>query len=535
MSSDVRDLASRVPAVGEDAVKAERAALAGGAEGGSQKKEEKPSLEELDDEPEEGRSPWGGMSYTSRLALMFGVIAAMTALCTIFVMSLVWGQHFQSYTVENMEASASSIAEKVAQKYEQVEEWNDEAFAPAAYAEIAYPGVGVIIVDREGNTVFDSSKSSGSTAKALTDLDKIATAPIIVNDQVVGSVRLWVSGSDALLRDSDVQFRTNSYTALIFAGVVAIVLACIIGYLFARNLVRPISRMTETAEAIKEGDLSARTGLTGSDEVSRLGEAFDEMAESMENDRNLERRLTTDVAHELRTPLMAIQSTVEAMIDQVFPADEDHLMTVNSEVMRLSRLVDSMLKLSRLENRANPMKREIVDVSELVDTIVATHESFVEDSGLTLSYEAEKGVYVMGDPDMIRQATANLISNAVRYTPEGGRIWVRVRRGEIMASISVEDTGVGLTPEEAKMVFSRFWRADSGRKRESGGLGIGLSVVKEIVDRHGGWVQVEGRKGEGARFTIHLPLFETVRSQQKGRKRQKRTGNTQPFRAVRPR
>ena len=115
-----------------------------------------------------------------------------------------------------------------------------------------------------------------------------------------------------------------------------------------------------------------------------------------------------------------------------------------------------------------------MDVGELIAGIVATHEAFVADSGLTLAYERKRGVRVLGDADMIRQATANLISNAVRYTPEGGHISVRVKKGDIMASIAVQDTGIGLSPEEAKMVFSRFWRADAGRTRESGGLGIGL-------------------------------------------------------------
>ena len=144
---------------------------------------------------------------------------------------------------------------------------------------------------------------------------------------------------------------------------------------------------------------------------------------------------------------------------------------------------------------------------------VLAHEVLVIDSGLRMHYTAQPGVIVKGDPDMLRQAVANLLSNAVRYTPEGGEIFVRVKGGDIMASISVEDTGIGLTREEAKMVFSRFWRADAGRTRESGGLGVGLAVVKEIVDRHGGWVQVEGEKGLGATFTIHIPLYDEKRAE----------------------
>ena len=306
------------------------------------------------------------------------------------------------------------------------------------------------------------------------------------------------------------------------ASILAIMLASILGFFFARTLVKPINRMTQTAKAIEGGDLKARTGLKGEDEISHLGETFDSMAESIEKDRELERRLTTDVAHELRTPLMAIQATVEAMVDGVFEPNEERLDAVNSEVLRLSRLVDALLKLSRLENRSTPMKEEVLDVGELVESIVTTHEPFSIDSGLSLNCEIHKNVLVKGDADMIRQATANLISNAVRYTPEGGTITLKVSHGELMANIVVEDTGIGLSPEEIKMVFSRLWRADSGRNRAQGGLGIGLAVVKEIVDRHHGWVQVEGKKGEGARFTMHLPLYKVSKASGKAQAKDKK-------------
>lgn len=462
---------------------------------------------------------WSSFSYTTRVTLAFAFIAAMTALVAIGVVSFVWEQHFQTYTTENMRTMAVTTADRIAAIYERTGDlWDSDTTKPALQAAEMTSGVGVKVIDAQGGVPFDSSVSVRGEASGLqnsfepNDPSQIAMAPIVVDNVAVGSVRIWVYGSDTLMRQPDQEFRNNSYQAMLLATIVAIILASCIGFLFARNLVAPINCMTKTARAIKEGDLSARTNLRGEDEIARLGETFDAMAESVEKDRMLERRLTTDVAHELRTPLMAIQATVEAMVDGVYEADEERLVTVNSEVQRLSRLVDALLKLSRLENRSQPMKEEVVDVGELIEGIISTHEMFVADSGLTIEYEAQKGVLVVGDPDMIRQATANLISNAVRYTPEGGHIYVRVKRGDIMASIAVEDTGIGLTREEAKMVFSRFWRADAGRTRESGGLGVGLAVVKEIVDRHGGWVQVEGEKGKGACFTIHIPLYDEERS-----------------------
>lgn len=459
---------------------------------------------------------WSNLSYTTRVTLAFALIAAMTALVAIGVVSFVWEQHFRTYTADNMQTLCETTANRIAAIYEETGDlWNPETTRPAAQATELTSGVGVRVIDLKGSTVFDSSviidEQQGDVFKSFApqDTSQAATASIVLPDgEKVGTVRLWVYGSEALMRQPDQEFRDNSYRAMFIAGGVAIVLASCIGFLFARNLVSPINRIMKTARAIGDGDLSARTKLTGEDEVARLGETFDVMAESVEKDRDLERRLTTDVAHELRTPLMAIQATVEAMIDGVYEADEERLVTVNSEIQRLSRLVNALLKLSRLENRAEPMKEEVVNVGDLIAGIIATHEMFVSDSGLTLEYDAQPDVMVVGDADMIRQATANLISNAVRYTPEGGHITVSVQKGDIMASIAVRDTGIGLTKEEARMVFSRFWRADAGRNRESGGLGVGLAVVKEIVDRHGGWVQVEGEKDKGACFTIHIPLYD---------------------------
>lgn len=486
------------------------------------------------------RFGWDNLTYTTRVTAAFAFIAAMTALVAIGVLSFVWEQHFQTYTQANIYKLAESTAEQIAEIYSDTGTLDNVGIATVAGYAAKLNGVGVKIFDNQtGSVVYDSTippsengndmpdkdYSRGSLAPPPGDSDQLAIAPIITDNVAVGSVHMWVYGSEALLSQTDEEFRNNSYQAMVFATALAIVLASCIGFLFARTLVSPINRMTTTAKAIKEGDLSARTELHGEDEIAHLGETFDAMADSIERDRELERRLTTDVAHELRTPLMAIQSTVEAMVDGVFEADEERLETVNSEVQRLSRLVDAILKLSRLESRSTPMKKEVVNVGELIAGIVATHEAFVADSGLTLKYEMEQGVRVLGDADMIRQATANLISNAVRYTSEGGLVTVRVKRGDIMASISVQDTGIGLTPDEAKMVFSRFWRADAGRTRESGGLGIGLSVVKEIVERHNGWVQVEGRKGEGACFTIHIPLYQGD-EQQRGQKSQKSRGKS---------
>lgn len=468
------------------------------------------------------------LSYTTKVTLGFALISVMTAMVAFGVLSFVWEQHFQTYTRENMQRVADTTAQAIASRYELDEgQWYSGALTPASSVHDLNMSVGVQVIDSQGDVLYDDSRTMGGMAEislAPTSKDSLASSPIVTSTgDNIGIVNVWVYGSNTLLTQADQDFRDRSYQAMVFSTLLAVLIAFVIGFLFARSLVDPINRISRAAKAIGDGDLSARTHLEGDDEISRLGMTFDDMADSVQKDRQLERRLTTDVAHELRTPLMAIQATVEAILDGVFEADEERLETINSEVMRLSRLVDAILKLSRLENRSTPLKEEVVNVGEVVTSLMATHEAFVADAGLALNFHADSDVYIWGDPDLIRQATANLISNAVRYTPEGS-ISVSVKRGDVMAAISVADTGIGLSEEEAKMVFSRFWRADAGRTRERGGLGVGLSVVKEIVEQHEGWVRVEGKPNEGATFTIYIPLYDEERVVQHRQKQRRRFG-----------
>lgn len=452
---------------------------------------------------------WSNMSYVSRVTLSFAMVAAFTAAAAILVVTLVWGQYLQDYTSENMETLARTTANRLAALFEADGFMEPDGVRSVAQAAETSPEVGVKVLDAHGATIYETENANGDgTSFEPSDSAQIALANITVDHNIVGSVRIWIYGSDTLMNRVDQKFRDDSIMALVVAAFVAVFVASIIGYFFARRLVAPINRLTRTAAAVKAGKLNARSDLHGEDEIAHLSKTFDSMVASVERDRQFERRVTSDVAHELRTPLMSIQASVEAMIDGVYASDQEHLELVDNEVRRLSRLVDALLKLSRLENRSQPMKQEVIDLGELVREIALTHELFVTESGLTISYNSSDRVLVLGDQDMIRQAVVNLISNAIRYTPAGGHINVSVRRGTAMASIIVADTGIGLTPDEAKMVFSRFWRADAGRTRASGGLGIGLAVVKEVVERHNGWVSVEGEKGKGATFTIHLPLYE---------------------------
>ncbi len=474
------------------------------------------------------------MRYSTRLTLSFAMTAVMTAVILVIVLGFVWEGQFQSYTRQNMQRVATSTADTLSQRYAEAESWTPDVVSAVSAASSISDDIVVQLVDAEGNVLYDDTWAITNRIEGLplgpgkegaqqspqrrrsevslmpTDAGSIVSADVHdAQNEVVGTVRLWALGSEALLTKSDAAFRTNSYQAISWAAVVAVALACLIGWIVSRALTKPIKRITSTAAQIRNGDLTARTGLAGGDEIGRLGETFDEMATSLERDIKLEHRLTSDVAHELRTPLMAMQATVEAMQDGVLPTDDEHFETLAAEVRRLSKLVDAMLHLSRIENGTNQLETERTDLVYMVSSLISSQHQLFHAKGLHLRFSDETldGVlYADVNPDMISEAIVNLLSNAMRYTKEDGWIVVTVAQERQDALISVADTGIGIAKEDIPRTFSRFWRSDASREMESGGLGVGLSLTKEIIDRHNGTISVESEVGKGTMFTLRVPI-----------------------------
>lgn len=391
----------------------------------------------------------------------------------------------------------------------------DPAATPVAGASadadpVATPAVGSAAsgtgfsVAQEGHELAHSPVST-----APTDPESAVIAPIVTADgSTVGQIRLWVLGSDALLTKADTAFRERTFNAVSLAAVIAVVASVAVGFVVSTMFTHPVHTITDTARRIREGDLSARTNMRGDDEIEQLGETFDEMAASLESDLKRERRLTSDVAHELRTPLMAMQATVEAMQDGVYPTDYEHLETLASETRRLARLVQQTLDLSRLENHTAPLRLDQVDILQLTQNVVNNQHQLFHNKDIHLRFVDEtqgRSTIITCDSDMITQCTINLMSNAMRYTPGGGWVAVTVLGDRKNVMISVSDTGIGIAKEDLARIFGRFWRADASRAREAGGLGVGLAVTKQIVERHHGFIAVESELEKGTTFTIHLP------------------------------
>jgi signal transduction histidine kinase len=447
-------------------------------------------------------------SYTARLTVIFILIAFATSLIAFTLLAITWEQGFREDSSDQRGLTAQATAAILAQRYESIGGWTETTVEAMPHISGLAEDMGIEVTAADGSVLY-SKRPAAAIWQSAEDIPsgRRSEAPIIVNGSRVGTVYAYAF-ADVMSARRDGDMGIDIYVALLTAGLVSVTLAGLFGVFFSRAFTKPFARVISVSNEVRSGNFSARTRMEGQGEIARLGRAIDEMIDAVEKNKRLEHQITTDVAHELRTPLMAMQATIEAMIDGVLPTDVVRLTTLNSEVIRLGRLVDVQLELSRLESGKTELRIGSLNLGRLVEDLVVSHEMFVEDAGLHISCKIESGVMVYGDADLLRQAISNLLSNAVRYTPSGGYINVRVCSQRNLAQVFVSDTGVGIAAEDIPHVFSRFWRAETSRDRESGGLGVGLALVKEIASRHRGLVNVESKQGMGTTFTLSLPLRE---------------------------
>lgn len=291
-------------------------------------------------------------------------------------------------------------------------------------------------------------------------------------------------------------------TVAVAVGVAAVVIAGAL--LLSRTVLRPVRALTGAARDLGKGDLERRVPISGRDEIALLGRAFNRMAGSLQAGEERQRRLVSDIAHELRTPLANLRGYLEALRDGVVEPDAELLDSLHEETMLQQRIIDDLQDLALAEAGALTYHRTDVDVRELLEACRTAHRPQAEAAGVALVVAAPEPASVRADADRLRQAIGNLVSNALRATATGGTVTLAlVPHGEL-AIVQVRDTGRGIPAEDLPHLFDRFWRADAARGRATGGSGLGLSIARQIVIDHRGTIDVESTVGVGTTFTIVL-------------------------------
>ncbi|MEP7136404.1 MAG: ATP-binding protein [Chloroflexota bacterium] len=304
-------------------------------------------------------------------------------------------------------------------------------------------------------------------------------------------------------------FRASMFQSLGYAVTASVLAALLVSLFLSRRIVAPIRTLTDASQHIAEGHYDKRVDVHGSDEIAQLATRFNQMAEQLEQVESMRRQLIGDVTHELRTPLTSIKGYMEGLVDGVLPSTPETFDQIHREADRLSRLVDDLQELSRVEAKAYALDVRSVTVSNLVQTTVKRLSPQATAKRITLRSNLPADLPpLQADEDRITQVLVNLVANAIQYTPEGGDVTISAVRQADEVHISVKDTGIGIPPEHIANLFTRFYRVDKSRSRNAGGgSGIGLTIAKHLVEAHGGriWAESKG-DGQGSTFTFSLKI-----------------------------
>ncbi|SMO62800.1 sensor histidine kinase [Gracilimonas mengyeensis] len=348
--------------------------------------------------------------------------------------------------------------------------------------------------------------------------------PIIINNEntekLIAYVELTNSDNAAhYLRIS--QDKSQYYAAvasirhIIYAGMFfSIGAVIIVSFLFARYMATPIQQLNEAALDIAQGNLDRQIDLNRNDEFGTLADSLNHMASTLRADNEKLKRLNekqsqffADITHEVRNPLHTISGSLEMLELPNLPAEKkkQYMVTARKQIKRVARLFEDIKTLQRYDFDENFINREIFNLKELVKEVEAAHQPMAEKKGLKLKLAKLSNCNVNADPNKIEQVLDNLVSNAIKYTPEGS-VEVGFKKKEGLVEVYVEDTGPGIGEEHLDRLFDRFYRTDKARSRDKGGTGLGLSVVKGILNAHQSEIKVESEEGKGSRFFFQLPV-----------------------------
>ena len=359
------------------------------------------------------------------------------------------------------------------------------------------------LADRNGIVIFSNGKYEPGDRLSESDL-KIGT-PIMESGNIIGiyvPLRMPFEG-----KPRELEFIERTNLTLIYGALIGAALALVLGVLLSRTLTRPIRELTRATHAISEGDFSQKVQVRANDELGELAQAFNKMSAELSRSVNTRKQMTADIAHELRTPLSLILGHAEAVHDGVLPPTKENFEIIREEAARLEHLVNDLRTLSLADAGELTITPQIIEPERLIHEVESLYQYETQRKNITLDVDIALPLSTLEvDPGRMTQVITNILDNAVRHTPEGGRILLSARQIQNTIEISIQDSGPGVPDEMLERIFERFYRADSSRRREGdGGSGLGLAIAKSIVQAHGGQLSAESEAGNGLRIVISLP------------------------------
>lgn len=358
------------------------------------------------------------------------------------------------------------------------------------------------LADAEGMIIYDPVAPDNAGTLSAHDA---ASIDLMVDGLVVGYLQPQESGyaqENAQFEERFLERINNaSLAAAAISGAVALVLALLLAYFLAK----PVNMLVRATGEVARGDLTYRVDIARPKEFARLGETFNHMARELEEAEKRRKNLTSDIAHELRTPLAVQRAHLEAMVDGVYPLTKENLQTVQAQNHLLNRLVEDLRLITLADAGKLELDLQPVDMHDLVDNVIEQFSAKAREKGITIEKDLQQCPPVRGDAQRIQQILHNLLQNGVRYTPEKGTLFLSLRCGADSVTCRVRDTGEGIPDDALPYIFDRFYRAERSREKTAGGTGLGLAIARQLAETQGGSLRAGNHPAGGAEFILTLP------------------------------
>ncbi|EOU1841814.1 HAMP domain-containing histidine kinase [Clostridium perfringens] len=445
------------------------------------------------------------------------VIIIIVTLLTVAISKFYFDKKFGDYIMIKNQNTVQNILMELSEQYSD-NKWDYKGMEKISYNALD-KGIIVALYDKEDKEIMNIEKNSKDKCNRIMNFIKSSMEgkygsttsqfepvyyPLIKSGEKIGEVRVKFYGPIFYMQN-ELVFMDIVNKIILGIGVLLILASTVIGFIISRSITRPINKLMTKAKYISKGEYDKKIEInTDILEINDLINSINNLSQSIKEQENIRKRLTGDISHELKTPLTNIQSHLEAMIDGIWEPTEERLLSVKEEAERLSSLVSDMQKLNKYDEASIKLKKDNVNISDIICFVIFQFSNLAKSKNIKIEYE-KKNINLYCDKDKITQALVNILSNAIRYSNEGSTIFIEERLKDNKVIISIEDQGIGISEEDLKYVFERFYRADKSRTRATGGTGIGLTIVKSIVSSHGGEVKLESKLGEGSKFTIILP------------------------------
>ncbi|MCW1969669.1 MAG: HAMP domain-containing histidine kinase [Anaerolineae bacterium] len=345
------------------------------------------------------------------------------------------------------------------------------------------------------------------TGQIYPERERLNIRPVMFEGKKVGYIKYL--GGEAGLTDREAQLLSRIYQGLALAGVVATLVALVVGAVLARNLTRPARALTHAIHAMRDGQLQQDVKVQSRDELGELTRAFNQMSAQIAHEQHLRKQMTADIAHELRTPLTVISGYLEAMSNGTLPVTPTRLQTVFTQATHLQHLVEDLRTLSLADAGELRLNRQAITPEALLRHTAQFYEAQAAQGQVRLTVTVAPDLPTLyGDRDRLLQVLGNLVSNALRHTPPAGTIALSAALANKHVQLTVQDSGEGIPPDVLPHIFDRFYRGDSARNTayNTASTGLGLAIVKSLVQAHNGDIIATSVLGQGTTFCIHLPI-----------------------------